>query len=109
MFGSAPLIAFPPAVRQITSKDLKTGPYPGMTDLPRRPTLHLKNPPARAQPVVAAVRWKCKPCGTLFEVDPKLADSDPVRCPGCNARLGLAERFRSGSGEVQGIRARIAS
>lgn len=44
-------------------------------------------PPA---PAPAVGDWKCKPCGTRFDPATDLADEDSVRCPSCNARLGLA-------------------
>ncbi len=76
-----------------------------MADKPR-PTLHLKlapkpvaAPPALAPqaPAVAApetAAWKCKPCGKTVEVGADLDDDAVVRCPSCNARLGLARDFR---------------
>lgn len=83
-----------------------------MSDEPPRPRkiLSLKNPPSRPlgpEPVRAAKPapppapppvqhdWKCKPCGTGFSVSPDLADSEAVRCPNCNAKLGLAGEFRA--------------
>jgi DNA-directed RNA polymerase subunit RPC12/RpoP len=70
-----------------------------MTDTPKRPTLHLKLAPKRADPephapAKAAPTWKCKPCGKSLQVDSALADDADVRCPSCNARLGLAADFR---------------
>jgi len=73
-----------------------------MADTPKRPTLHLKltpkllepEPPAPAQSAKAAATWKCKPCGKSLQVDSALADDADVRCPSCNARLGLAADFR---------------
>ncbi|HLY80969.1 MAG TPA: hypothetical protein VKQ70_16435 [Caulobacteraceae bacterium] len=69
-----------------------------MSDKPRRPTLHLKFAPAvPAAPAPAAAPatvWKCKPCGKTVPVGPDLDDDASVRCPACNARLGLARDFR---------------
>jgi rubrerythrin len=80
-----------------------------MADPPRRPTLHLKLAPrlaaaaespaaaplASAQPATAsAPTWKCKPCGATVPVGADLDDEAVVRCPSCNARLGLAQDFR---------------
>ncbi len=90
-----------------------------MTDKPRRPILHLKFPPATpvavpGAPVAAPARapktltWKCKPCGKPFQVLNELADEDSVRCPACNARLGLAADFRADPPELERIRARLA-
>ena len=50
--------------------------------------------------------WKCKPCGTRFDPPPELADEDHVRCPSCNARLGLASDFRADPPNVAKLRAR---
>jgi len=72
-----------------------------MADGRQRPTLHLKFAPAtaptalsRPAPPAATSAWKCKPCGTSFQVGPDLDDAAAVRCPSCNARLGLAGDFR---------------
>jgi len=72
-----------------------------MADGRQRPTLHLKFAPAIAPtalsptaPSAAGSAWKCKPCGTSFQVDAGLGDGEAVRCPSCNARLGLAGEFR---------------
>ncbi|HEY1753039.1 MAG TPA: hypothetical protein VGG29_17400 [Caulobacteraceae bacterium] len=72
------------------------------TDRPPRPILRLKTPPPAAltppgptpPPRAAGPQWKCKPCGAAFTPDPTLADSAPVRCPSCNAKLGKAGQFR---------------
>jgi putative FmdB family regulatory protein len=79
-----------------------------MSDTARRPTLHLKNPPARAQAPAPVIRWKCKPCGAPFEVSESLDDDEAVRCPACNARLGRADQFRSALAQTPGVRARRA-
>jgi DNA-directed RNA polymerase subunit RPC12/RpoP len=78
-------------------------------DRQRRPTLHLKTPPPPAKAATAEAVWKCKPCGAQFGVDPTLADGEPVRCPGCNARLGRAEQFRIDPVETRGVRARMVA
>jgi DNA-directed RNA polymerase subunit RPC12/RpoP len=86
-----------------------------MTEKPRRPILHLKFPPSApivAAPVAAppkAQTWKCKPCGKAFEVASDLADEDSVRCPACNARLGLAADFRAEPLDLDRVRARLAA
>ena len=60
-----------------------------------------------AAPVVKPVHaWKCKPCGTGFDVGPELADDDAVRCPSCNARVGRAKDFRSDPPTLAKVRAR---
>jgi DNA-directed RNA polymerase subunit RPC12/RpoP len=90
-----------------------------MTEKPRRPILHLKFPPstpivvagiepAAAAPAPRAMTWKCKPCGKPFQVLSELADTDSVRCPACNARLGLAADFRAEPPELDKVRARLA-
>ena len=50
--------------------------------------------------------FKCKPCGTRFDPPTELADEDSVRCPSCNARLGLASDFRAVPPNVDKLRAR---
>jgi len=80
-----------------------------MTESPRRPTLRLKFPPPLPQPsVVKPKEFKCRPCGTVLQVAPELADEDSVRCPSCNARLGLARDFRSDPPNFEKLRAREA-
>ena len=61
-------------------------------------------PPPPPPPVVGD--WKCKPCGTRFDPAPDLVDTDSVRCPSCNARLGLASDFRADPPNVEKLRAR---
>jgi hypothetical protein len=71
-----------------------------MAENAKRPTLHLKFAAAAPAPQVAptqpssATAWKCKPCGKSLQLDAGLADDAAVRCPSCNARLGLAGEFR---------------
>jgi hypothetical protein len=88
-----------------------------MTEKPKRPILHLKFPPSTpiavpgapaAAPPLPAQIWKCKPCGKPFQVLSELADDDSVRCPACNARLGLAADFRSEPPNLEKVRARLA-
>lgn len=62
--------------------------------------------PAPPPPPPAVGDWKCKPCGTRFDPPVELADSDHVRCPSCNARLGLASDFRADPPNVAKLRAR---
>ena len=70
-----------------------------------RPARHvMPEPPPPPPPVVGD--WKCKPCGTRFDPAPELADTDFVRCPSCNARLGLASDFRAEPPNVEKLRAR---
>ena len=67
-----------------------------MSDAPRRPILKLKFdvPLPRPHPVPPPQQWKCKPCGTAF-VPAEAAAEGTVRCPKCNARLGLLADFLS--------------
>lgn len=78
------------------------------TERPRRPILSLKSgvtpklPPELVRkpappppPPVLDSWWKCKPCGKAFTPPPEAADDEVVRCPNCNARLGLAGEFRT--------------
>lgn len=71
---------------------------------PRRAILTLKNPPLRLLP---PSRWKCKPCGAALEVAADRDPADTVRCPNCNARLGLAGDFQN-EGATGRVRARKA-
>lgn len=97
-----------------------------MSERPRRPILHLKLNPDRPAPVpvvpapparkaevapapappAAGAAWKCKPCGTTMAVADMPLEG-PVRCPGCNARLGLAEDFRADPPRTERLRARL--
>ena len=66
-------------------------------------------PRPMAAPPSAPVKtygWKCKPCGTGFDVVSELGDDDAVRCPSCNARVGLAKDFRSDPPNLAKVRAR---
>jgi len=63
-------------------------------------------PPPPPPPPPAVGDWKCKPCGTRFDPPTDLADEDSVRCPSCNARLGLASDFRADPPNVDKLRAR---
>jgi DNA-directed RNA polymerase subunit RPC12/RpoP len=69
-----------------------------MTDAPRRPILSLKFPPAPKAPPPAAAketRWKCKPCGAAVVLTGAEPEDQEVRCPACNAKLGLVAQFLS--------------
>lgn len=48
-------------------------------------------PPPPPEP---AHGWKCKPCGKGFDPPEGAADDETVRCPNCNARLGLVGDFK---------------
>ncbi len=73
-----------------------------MSSPPRRPILKLKTPP---RPPVVDSRWKCKPCGELVVLTGREPPTDDVRCPACNARLGVAGDFQDASGQTK-VRAR---
>jgi DNA-directed RNA polymerase subunit RPC12/RpoP len=62
--------------------------------------------PEPPPPPPATGDFKCKPCGTRFDPPAELADEDSVRCPSCNARLGLASDFRADPPNVDKLRAR---
>jgi DNA-directed RNA polymerase subunit RPC12/RpoP len=51
-------------------------------------------PPPPAPPPAPTYGWKCKPCGAGFDPPADLADDVTVRCPGCNARIGLVGDFK---------------
>jgi DNA-directed RNA polymerase subunit RPC12/RpoP len=92
-----------------------------VSEPPRRPTLRLKlgtplpaalarapipapaPPPAPPQPA-----WKCRPCGTAFDPPSDLADDERVRCPSCNAKVGLAGDFKLDPPPLERLRARPA-
>jgi len=81
-----------------------------MNDRPRRPVLSLKpgTPRPSSLPPLPEVRWKCRPCGTAFTVPVEAADTEAVRCPSCNAKLGLASDFRAEPPAIDRLRARAA-
>lgn len=76
---------------------------------PRRPILKLKTtvvpklpPELLAKPAAPpppppkpSFGWKCKPCGKGFDPPAEGPDDEVVRCPNCNARLGMAGEFRA--------------
>jgi DNA-directed RNA polymerase subunit RPC12/RpoP len=83
-----------------------------MTDEPRpRKILSLKNPPTRPlgpepirkaappppppPPPAQVFAWKCKPCGAGFNVGDELAEDVVIRCPSCNAKIGVVADFRA--------------
>lgn len=48
-------------------------------------------PPPAAEPPHG---WKCKPCGQGFDPPEGGADEETVRCPACNARIGVVGDFK---------------
>lgn len=77
-----------------------------MAEERKRPILTLKNPPPLPKPEPVPSRWKCKPCGALVTLTGAEADDAVVRCPKCNARLGLAGHFQAEPAELSRVRAR---
>lgn len=69
-----------------------------------RPILRLKNPPKLEPLFPPAPSWKCKPCGTPFAPATAANDEGEVRCPKCNARVGVLDDFTAGRAEK--VRAR---
>ena len=53
-----------------------------------------------------AYGWRCKPCGTGFNLPTDLAEDESVRCPACNARLGLLKDFQGDEPNLAKVRAR---
>ena len=98
-----------------------------MTETSRRPILHLKlgtvvkpmgpaaaPPPAprpaafkpARPPAPPPATWKCRPCGSGFTPPEVAAETDAVRCPSCNAKLGLVRDFRGDPPNLDRLRAR---
>lgn len=77
-----------------------------MTEERRRPILKLKNPPPLKPVAAAPSKWKCKPCGTLVSIAGDEPADEVVRCPACNAKLGVAGDFSSDPPEFSRLRAR---
>jgi DNA-directed RNA polymerase subunit RPC12/RpoP len=69
---------------------------PLRTDKPR--PFRSPRPPKESKPVERPSHgWKCKPCGAFFDPPAEGPDDEVVRCPGCNARIGVAGDFRQTS------------
>jgi hypothetical protein len=81
----------------------KPKPDPFTAQRARAPTPRPAPPPAAPAPA-----WKCRPCGSAFDVPPEAGDADAIRCPSCNAKLGLAGDFRSDPPNLDKLRARQA-
>jgi len=87
-----------------------------VSEPPRRRTLTLKpgtplpaalaNIPAPLPPPPPA--WKCRPCGAAFDPPADLPDDERVRCPSCNAKVGLAADFKIDPPPLEKLRARPA-
>ena len=66
---------------------------PLRTDKPR--PFRSSRPPRESKPVERPSHgWKCKPCGAFFDPPAEGPDDEVVRCPSCNARIGVAGDFR---------------
>ena len=77
-----------------------------MTPSKPRPILRLKNPPKLAPLPPAPPSWKCKPCGELLSPAACVDDSQDVRCPRCNAKLGPLADFMARPPRAEKLRAR---
>jgi len=71
------------------------------TEPKRRPLLQLKSAAPVAKP---SPTWKCKPCGTSFQLTGE--EEEWVRCPQCNARLGRTSDFKADPPVVEKLRVR---
>lgn len=90
-----------------------------MSEQSRRPTLRLKTEvklkaPSFARPAPAPSqpppqpRWKCRPCGSAFDLPADQPEDESVRCPSCRARLGKLRDFRADPPDLTKLRARPA-
>jgi DNA-directed RNA polymerase subunit RPC12/RpoP len=87
-----------------------------MSEPGRRPILRLKNPPPLptqpapepkpGQPPAADPGWKCKPCGARLVLPETWAGDDELRCPNCNAKIGLMKDIMADPPETSRLRAR---
>lgn len=51
-------------------------------------------PKAGPIPVEIVHGWKCKPCGQSFDPPQEALDDTVVRCPACNAKIGVVGDFK---------------
>lgn len=51
-------------------------------------------PPPPPPPPAPTFGWKCKPCGQGFDPPEGAPDDESVRCPNCNARVGVVGDFK---------------
>jgi DNA-directed RNA polymerase subunit RPC12/RpoP len=87
-----------------------------MSEPGRRPILRLKNPPPLpvqpapppkpGQAAAPATVWKCKPCGAALVLPETWAEGEELRCPNCNAKIGLVKDIMSDPPETSRLRAR---
>lgn len=77
-----------------------------MDEKPPRRILSLKNPPP-PKPAPPPT-WKCKPCGAVVPITGTESAEAEVRCPKCNARLGLAGDFNANPPRTEKVRARAS-
>lgn len=82
----------PPRRRILT---LKSGIAPKTAEelFGKKRTPAAKAPPP--PPPAPSFGWKCKPCGKGFDPPAEGPDDEVVRCPNCNARVGVAGDFRA--------------
>jgi DNA-directed RNA polymerase subunit RPC12/RpoP len=92
-----------PGRKSVTVREFIPPPKPQRA--PRPPRFEAPPPPKP----VETFDWKCKPCGKGFDVGVELGDEDAVRCPACNARLGLARDFRADPPNLAKVRARLVA
>ncbi len=95
-----------PGRKSVTVREFIPPPKPQRA--PRLSRFEAPQAPAAPKPR-ATFDWKCKPCGKGFNVPFEAADEDAVRCPNCNARLGLARDFRADPPNLAKVRARLVA
>jgi rubrerythrin len=79
-----------------------------MQDKPKRPILSLKSGFQPKLTMLARPRkWKCRPCGSAVETSGAEEPEAEVRCPKCNARLGVAADFNHHPPRTERVRARL--
>jgi hypothetical protein len=64
-----------------------------------RPAAFVRAPKPKAAPPpppppAPTFGWKCKPCGQGLDPPADAADDEVVRCPSCNARIGIVGDFK---------------
>ncbi|MDP1631677.1 MAG: hypothetical protein Q8L66_09695 [Caulobacter sp.] len=98
-------LKFPPAAPSTPSTATPSRPAPAGTRIWTRPTPAVAPPPPPQE--LSGPRWKCKPCGSGVFLTGMEAETEVIRCPACNAKLGLAGHFLSDPPELARLRARL--